>query len=60
MQCELNMQCISFLPRYLILISTRGFLRVIEYAEFPQFNLMSNEFKRNWMKMVVTQISILP
>ena len=48
------------LPRHVKSVNMGLFLRAFEYANFPHFRVMSNEFKRNWMEVVVAQISIVP
>jgi len=59
-QHTLKMQNISMLPRYVKSVSMGGFLSAIEYTNFPHLRVLSNTFKRNWMEVAVTQISILP
>jgi len=59
-QHKFKMQYISMLPRYVKLFSNGGFLSAFQYTNLPHFRVMSNTFKRNWMEVAVTQISILP
>jgi hypothetical protein len=59
-QYKFKMRYISMLLRYVKSVSMGGFLRAFEYAKFCYFRIMSNAFKRNWMEVAITQISILP
>ena len=58
-QHVLKTQYITLLPTCIKSVFKDGFLHAFKNANFLPLSLMSNEFKRIWKEMVVTQLNIL-